>query len=80
MILTLFAGWMTFVSSQLSSMQSGYVELKANLAAMEKRMEIQLSEENRRYEQIRIDVRTFVDRMETKMDKLLSQRTGSAGP
>jgi len=54
--------------------------MKANVVALEKRMEAQTSEDTRRYEQIRSDMRAFVDRMEAKMDKLLSQRIGSLSP
>ena len=79
-LLSSFAAWMTYVSSQLNSMSRDYVEMKANVVALEKRMEAQTSEDTRRYEQIRSDVRAFVDRMEAKMDKLLSQRIGQAGP
>lgn len=79
-LLSSFGAWMTYDSSQLNSMSRDYVEMKANVVALEKRMEAQTSEDTRRYEQIRSDMRAFVDRMEAKMDKLLSQRIGSVSP
>jgi hypothetical protein len=79
-MLSSFAAWMTYVSSQLNSMSRDYVEMKANVVALEKRMEAQTSEDTRRYEQIRSDMRAFVDRMDAKMDKLLSQRIGAVSP
>lgn len=79
-LLSAFVAWMVNVSQKLSSMESQHVELRSNLEAMERRMELQLNLENRRYEEIKTDLRAFMDRVDLKIDKLLSQRTGSQAP
>lgn len=79
-LLSAFVAWTVNVSQKLSSMESQHVELRANISALEHRLETQLNTENKRYDEMKSDLRLFMDRVDQKIDKLLAQRTGTAGP
>jgi hypothetical protein len=78
-LLSAFVAWMVNVSAKLNSMESQHVELRANLSALEHRLQSQLTTENKRYDEMKADLRVFMDRVDLKIDKLLAQRIGASG-
>ncbi len=78
--LTGFGTWMTYTTSQINELSKDYAETKANFAAIEKRFDSVVNEESRRYEALRMDMRTFMERIELRLDRLAAQKLGAKGP